>query len=168
MNKGIFSMDSVSKLNSFLQTIGAIGIIASLVFVGLELRQTQKIALNAQNQARSDTVIGHFKFLHENDLPLTTWMSEGTKEKDRDIVGTSKHIMWTLYNNDYSQYKSNLMEKDLFEAKRDNPINTLINGNNYLDCTISKEVWNTRKNNFQPDFVELIESLSVPCDQMEK
>ena len=168
MNKGIFSMSSISKLNSFLQTIGAIGIIASLVFVGLELRQAQKIALNAQNQARSETVIEHFKFLHENDLPIYVWIKEGVKEKDRDIVSTAKHILWTLYNNDYSQYKSNLMEKDLFEAKRDNPITQLINGNNYLECIISKEVWNTRKNNFQPDFVELIESLSVPCDQMEK
>ena len=63
-------MSSISKLNSFLQTIGALGIIASLVFVGLELRQTQKIALNAQNQARSETVIEHFKFLHENEIKI--------------------------------------------------------------------------------------------------
>ena len=93
-------MSSISKLNSFLQTIGALGIIASLVFVGLELRQTQKIALNAQNQARSETVIEHFKFLHENDLPIYVWIKEGIKEKDRDIVSTAKHISWTLYNND--------------------------------------------------------------------
>ena len=168
MNKNIFSIGSMTKLNSFLQTIGALGIIASLIFVGLELRQTQKIALNAQNQARSETVINHFKFIHENGLPLNVWYKDGIKEKDRDIVSTSKHISWTLYNNDYSQYKSGLMEEDLFEAKRDNPMRNLINGNNYLECIISKEVWDVRKNNFQPDFVELINSLSIPCDEMEK
>ena len=168
MNKSIFSINSLSKYSHLFQIVGVIGLIASLIFVGLELRQTQKIAINAQNQARSEAVIEHFKFLHENDLPIYVWVKEGIKEKDRDIVSTSKHIMWTLYNNDYSQYKSNLMEKDLFEAKRDNPITQLINGNNYLECIISKEVWDSRKNNFQPDFVELINSLSIPCDEMEK
>jgi hypothetical protein len=168
MNKSIFSINSLSKYSHLFQIVGVIGLIASLIFVGLELRQTQKIAINAQNQARSETVIEYFKFLHENDLPIYVWIKEGIKEKDRDIVSTSKHIGWTLYNNDYSQYKSNLMEKDLFEAKRDNPITQLINGNNYLECIISKEVWDSRKNNFQPDFVELINSLSIPCDEMEK
>ena len=80
MNKGFFSISGMNKLNNYLQTIGALGIIASLVFVGLELRQTQKIALNAQNQARSETVIEHFKFLHENDLPIYVWIKEGIKE----------------------------------------------------------------------------------------
>ena len=60
------------------------------------------------------------------------------------------------------------MEKELFEAKRDGPMAININGHGYLECTISKEVWSIRKNNFQPEFTELIDLLSVPCDQMEK
>ena len=43
-----------------------------------------------------------------------------------------------------------------------------VNGKNYLECIISKEVWDVRKNNFQPGFAELINSLSIPCDEMEK
>ena len=168
MNKGIFSMDSVSKLNSFLQTIGAIGIIASLIFVGIELRQTQKIALNSQNQSRTETLIRATEFMYENGLSANDMISGNIGEKDRDLLATYKHMAWWIYNNDFTQYKSGLMQKDLFEAKRDGPMTININGNNYITCTISKEVWNTRKNNFQPDFVELIESLSVPCDQMEK
>jgi len=60
------------------------------------------------------------------------------------------------------------MQKDLFEAKRDGPMARNVNGKNFLECVIAKEVWNERKYNFQPDFTELINSLSIPCDQMEK
>ena len=77
-------------------------------------------------------------------------------------------MAWWIYNNDYSQYKSGLMQKDLFEAKKNGPMTRNVNGKNYLECIISKEVWDVRKNNFQPGFAELINSLSIPCDEMEK
>tara|TARA_B100000614_G_scaffold156649_1_gene138669 strand:+ start:119 stop:625 length:507 start_codon:yes stop_codon:yes gene_type:complete len=168
MNKGIFSMSGMNKLNNYLQTIGAIGIIASLIFVGMELRQTQKIALNSQNQSRTETLIRSAEFMYENGLSPHDMILGNIEEKDRDLLATYKHMAWWIYNNDFTQYKSGLMQKDLFEAKRDGPMTLNINGNNYLTCTISKEVWSVRKYNFQPEFTQLIDSLSIPCDQMEE
>ena len=43
------------KLREWLEIIGIFGVIASLIFVGLEMRQSQKIALSAAYQARSDS-----------------------------------------------------------------------------------------------------------------
>ena len=56
------------------------------------------------------------------------------QEKDRDLIATYKHMAWWIYNNDYSQYKAGLMEKSLFEAKRDGPMARNVNGKNYLEC----------------------------------
>ncbi len=84
------------------------------------------------------------------------------------MLATYKHMAWWIYNNDFTQYKSGLMQKELFEAKRDGPMTFNINGNNYITCIISKEAWSVRKYNFQPEFTNLIDSLSIPCDQMEK
>ena len=168
MNKGIFSMSGMNKLNNYLQTIGTIGIIASLIFVGMELRQTQKIALNSQNQSRTETLIRSAEFFYNNGLSYHDWIIGDIKEKDRDLIATYKHMAWWIYNNDFTQYKSGLMQKDLFEAKRDGPMTFNINGNNYITCIISKEAWSVRKYNFQPEFTNLIDSLSIPCDQMEK
>ena len=168
MNKGIFSMSGMNKLNNYLQTIGAIGIIASHIFVGMELRQTQKIALNSQNQSRTETLIRSAEFFYDNGLSYHDWILGDIKEKDRDLVATYKHMAWWIYNNDFTQYKSGLMQKDLFEAKRDGPMTRNVNGKSFLECVISKEVWNERMYNFQPDFTQLINSLSIPCDQMEK
>ncbi len=53
MNKTIFSLNTLAKWSDLSQIMGVIGIIASLIFVGLELRQTQKIAIAGQQQART-------------------------------------------------------------------------------------------------------------------
>ena len=43
-------------IQDLIQLLGMVGIIGSLIFVGLEMRQSQRIALAAQNQARVATV----------------------------------------------------------------------------------------------------------------
>ena len=53
MNKNFLSITNMSSLNNFLQMIGVLGVIASLIFVGLELRQSQKIALAKTQQERN-------------------------------------------------------------------------------------------------------------------
>lgn len=44
-----------TKFREWLEILGIFGVIASLIFVGLEMRQSQKIALSAAYQARSDS-----------------------------------------------------------------------------------------------------------------
>ncbi len=45
-------MDS-AKLNDWLQLIGVFAVVASLIFVGLEIRQTDEIALSQIYQERA-------------------------------------------------------------------------------------------------------------------
>jgi len=47
-------MDS-AKLNDWMQVFGIFALVASLIFVGLEMRQSQKIAVSAAYQARADS-----------------------------------------------------------------------------------------------------------------
>lgn len=49
-------MDS-ARLNDWLQVIGLFGVIASLIFVGMQMKQDREIALSAATQARTDTTI---------------------------------------------------------------------------------------------------------------
>jgi len=50
-------MADVSKLNDWLQVVGMFGLIASLIFVGLQIRQDHQIALSGTYQARSDATV---------------------------------------------------------------------------------------------------------------
>ena len=52
--------------NILVQVMGMFGIICSLIFVGLEMRQTQKIAIAGQQQARS--ALGNTVILSMNNI----------------------------------------------------------------------------------------------------
>jgi hypothetical protein len=46
-----------SKINDWLQVVGLFGVIGSLIFVGLQMKQDQAIAMSAASQARTDTSV---------------------------------------------------------------------------------------------------------------
>ncbi len=50
-------MVDTSKINEWLQVVGMFGVIASLIFVGLQMKQTQQIALSSIYQGRSDASV---------------------------------------------------------------------------------------------------------------
>ncbi len=58
------------KLNDWLQVVGAGGIIASLVFVGVQLKQTQEIAIAAQYQARHESIVETLRSFIQSDTAL--------------------------------------------------------------------------------------------------
>ena len=45
------------SLDVWVQLIGLLSIVGGLVFVGLEMRQSQQIAISAQQQSRSQVMI---------------------------------------------------------------------------------------------------------------
>ena len=52
-------MSNTAKINDWLQVIAMFGVIASLVFVGLQMKQAQDIAYASTYQARTAAVIEH-------------------------------------------------------------------------------------------------------------
>ena len=50
-------MANLAKINDLLQVIGMFGLIASLVFVGVQIKQDREIALSGIYQARSDATV---------------------------------------------------------------------------------------------------------------
>jgi len=60
-------MDS-AKLNDWLQVIGLFGVIAGLAFVGLQMKQEQKIALSAAYQARVEIACDRGYFAFDGDV----------------------------------------------------------------------------------------------------
>ena len=122
MNNHIVSMNNLSKYSEHFQIIGIIGLIASMIFVGLELRQSHKIALAAQQQQRTaliTEVIGSFSeanppisFLHFLDQTLDT-----SDPNNQAIAETYIYRIWMIYENDYLQHKLGLMDEDVWQAK---------------------------------------------------
>ena len=69
---GLLSMDS-AKLNEWMQVIGIFALVASLVFVGLQIKQTHEIAISDAYQSRAATVIEMVTANAANENGLAAW-----------------------------------------------------------------------------------------------
>ena len=95
-------------IQDLIQLLGMVGIIGSLVFVGLEMRQSQTIAIAGQQQERAAMFIQRYATFIEAGLNYY----EVTINKDLDSLsaeeaGARKNnvfINWTIYENDFYQY----------------------------------------------------------------
>jgi MFS superfamily sulfate permease-like transporter len=110
-------------INALIQLLGMVGIIISLIFVALEMRQSQMIAQAGQNQERMgaasdmvntlNEVVADFQSLiFENNTDYKGYLSE-----EEIIQRNLFHIFLFTYENDHFQYSRGLMPEEVWSAK---------------------------------------------------
>lgn len=96
--------------------LGVAGVIGSLIFVALELRQSQRIALAAQQQARTammySNIVAHTQAGLEYRSPSVT-------DENLYIKKNGFHANLLMLENDYLQYQLGVMTAELWDSKRD-------------------------------------------------
>jgi hypothetical protein len=117
MTKAPITISFTGVINS----LGIIGIIGSLVFVGLELRQSQRIALAAQQQERAALITELIGSFSDADPPISflNFLDQTLEASDQNkaIAETYVYRLWMVYENDYLQHKLGLMDEDVWQAK---------------------------------------------------
>ena len=110
------------SLDVWIQLLGMLSVLAGLVFVGLEMRQSQRIALAAQQQERASLVTEIIGTFSETNPPISflDFLNENldvSDQNDRAVAETYIYRMWMVYENDYLQYELGLMDEDIWLAK---------------------------------------------------
>ena len=150
-------MDS-AKLNDWMQVIGIFALVASLVFVGLQMRQSQEIAIAGQFQNRTETVLNFIATQMEvGYVPNGPgWRDRvSNKELSADDIHANQWL-WVNYDNHYFQYQAGFMEESAWQAQ--------LRGlhNLYSRCEM-RFIFDLRKKGLRSEFVELAESFEDPC-----
>lgn len=125
-------------MNDWLQIFGMVAIVASLVFVGLQLKQSQDIAIAAQYQARSDSLREQFSAMLESgpgmrvigtdlladiqaqeNIPaeVKAWASNQPVE-ELAFRAIGAYISLKSYDNLYFQYQSGFLSEEAWHAMR--------------------------------------------------
>ena len=135
--------------------VGFGAIAASLIFVGLQLRQSHEIALSGQYQARSESLM---------DFSLTSI------EMNRTIPPLRSHIdndtsatdiaaliwMWTQFDNAHYQFQSGYMTDEAWQARERGQHEV------YSVCHF-RFVLDFQRPSFRSSLVALIDSWDDPC-----
>jgi len=115
-----------AKLNDWMQVVGIFALVASLLFVGLQMRQAQDIALSNTYQTRAIassefmssfggnlTLIGIFEKAAAGGVDELTVEEEAAA---RYVVGS----IYYLYDNTHFQYGNGFVSEDLWGTIRGN------------------------------------------------
>jgi len=105
---------SFSGVANFL---GVIGIIGSLIFVALELRQSQRIAVAAQQQARTilraNQILSTYEY-NEDEIGVENIPWDEQSDLQRYIREQRQVYYWTINENNYYQYQIGLLDDEIW------------------------------------------------------
>ena len=77
-------------IEDFIQGLGMVGIIGSLIFVGLEMQQSQRIAVASQQQERAAITVEMINAIYEVDVDFqSTYV-----DKDFDYELSTEEIAY--------------------------------------------------------------------------
>ena len=150
-------------IQDLIQLLGMVGIIGSLIFVGLEMRQSQRIAMAGQQMERTAITTNGFTALNEAGLD---WHSiaflnrpELADQYSPGIAAGRNNFHQTLfvYENDYFQFEQGLMPENVWQAKLEG-LAFFYNQCNYRD------IMTVRKSFFPLGLIEVIDSLPDECE----
>ena len=149
------------SLDSWVQLIGMLSVVAGLVFVGLEMQQSQKIALAGQQANRvqlfsSMMDANNEQGIDQQKLQMILSGQIPMTENYEWVVMNGLHRMWWKYENDFLQNELGLMDENIWQAKR----NAMEANYNFCD---GRPVFDIRKNTLDSRLVELVESFPDEC-----
>ena len=152
------------SLDVWIQLIGMLSVLAGLLFVGLEMRQSQQIALAAQQQERASLVTEIIGTFSETSPPISflDFIDENLDLSNPDIRAVAEtyvYRIWMVYENDYLQYSLGLMDEGIWQSK----LRVMLG--NFSRC--GNEVFLQRKSSLDEDLVALINA-AIPDDCIHK
>ncbi len=151
-------MDS-AKLNDWMQVVGIFALVASLIFVGLQMKQTHKIALAGQYQARAQVAMDFFATRMESDYVTPRYMERiGQDVTPRQIRHrrNASQIRWIMMDNNHFQYQQGFLTEETWQAYE------YFIRNMYARCD-ERVTFEDRKPTFRASFVEFVEFQVEPC-----
>lgn len=146
-----------SPKRNWVELIGVVGVVASLVFVGLEVRQNTAAIKGATYQAVADSSLEHVRWFADNEklLQFTVKINNGAMPDDftpeENFLISSNFVMSIRrIENIYVQVREGLVEEEAILRFRP--------AEGYFDVPHFLQFWEGWRPNVEPAFREYFES----------
>ena len=110
-------------VQDLIQFLGMIGIIGSLIFVGLQMQQTQRIAIGGQVQARAEMFVNRIMAGLEGNLDANKlfyyrdFNYDELDEEEKFIAREMHQWIGIMVENNFFQYQMGLFDSDYWEQQ---------------------------------------------------
>jgi hypothetical protein len=156
-----------AKLNDWMQVIGIFAVVASLLFVGLQMRQAQKISMSQTYQSRTAAVAEWNSAFAANPAALSALRKarDGTENEittqEYDALSQSLTGVYYLYDNAHYQYQVGFVSEEFWEASRGS-----LSG--FMEAPIVYDIFaDISKRAGRPEFRDLVREIGKQLDTQE-
>jgi len=117
-----------AKLNDWMQVAGIFAVVISLIFVGIQLKQSQDIAIAGQNQERQsvafeyyawqgqiDELVEGYGVRHREHLDLSTAHENSRSNRLIGLAYIRSRMRLSIYDNNHFQYQSGFMTAESWQ-----------------------------------------------------
>ena len=148
------------SFDTWVQLLGMLGVLGGLIFVGLEMQQTQNIAIAGQAQARAEMNSASVHAAIEAGIDFHSQKNGSNIQLSEESIQQRNYanLAYARIENDYYQYQQGLMSEEVWQRK----LLSIIGW--YENCNVW-EIWERRKQFFVDDLVQQIEGSGVACQQ---
>ena len=137
-------------LGQTIGILGNIGVIAGIVFLGLELAQNNEYAATEIRATRYHIALEAFTILAENTELAATMLKDRDHEKLTELESLQLRTWWlrVLLTNQWAHSEMAVADTGPFMAMQ------RINNEHY---PAYRQAWEARRSYFEPDFVQFME-----------
>ena len=148
------------SFDTWIQLLGMLGVIGGLIFVGLEMRQAQTIAIAGQVQQRAAIQSGLFSALTERGEDIgKVFLNQDFSQLSEAQRKLKRNIAWWQWNrieNDFYQYTLGLMPSEKWEAQ----LGSLGRWKNFCEAN---DIYKFRYSFFEPDLKKVLDTFPDKC-----
>ena len=131
-----------------VEVVGIAAIVASLIFVGLEMRQTRAIALAATYQTQADSEMFVVSFMQQpHILPVFIKLEtdEALTQYEQWLLVGSLNVWFTYLENIHFQIENGMLSREILDGH-------LLGIKSLLAHPKFIEYWELTRNNWRPSF----------------
>jgi hypothetical protein len=119
-----------TKLRDWLEILGIFAVVASLIFVGLEMRQSHEIALSQTYQSRTAAAVEWNTAFAANELAMSAYIkaAEGNDDispLEREALRRTMLAVFFLFDNAYYQYQQGYVSEEFWLSTRESMKNLM-------------------------------------------
>ena len=144
-------MDSVGRFGRWVETVGIVGVILSLVFVGFELRQNTRVA-KAEAYRSFVSEVNEWYF-HMTDPDLAELLSRSLETSQSELNGTEWLQVFSHWMALFRVYEG--LHKEVAEGVLDDSALDLLNRGDF-SFHLLQEMWPEISRNLTPGFIAYV------------
>ena len=113
------------SLDTWIQLLGLMSVLGGLIFVGLQMEQTQQIAIAGQVQARAEMMSTRILNGLEGNLDsnrlfnISSTDFQSLESQEKFVAGQMHTWMGIMFENNFAQYQMGLLTDDYWKQQEE-------------------------------------------------